>query len=208
MQFASAPLTCYTGYVWDETSKCSRCGETKPKTEFYKDSRASDGCQSQCKVCIRSRSAELYAADPGRQQTMVERVARWREENPGCRSREYQRSRDKKIAYSAEWAAKNPSRVRATKSRWKKNHPEQSRKDAAKRRATKLGVGGVVTVQEWLSLCAHYDNRCLACGDRKPLAQDHVIPLSRGGPNTIDNIQPLCKSCNSKKGTRTIDYRT
>ncbi len=39
------------------------------------------------------------------------------------------------------------------------------------------------------------------------LTPDHIIPLSQKGPNTIDNIQPLCLNCNSSKGTKTIDYR-
>jgi 5-methylcytosine-specific restriction endonuclease McrA len=39
------------------------------------------------------------------------------------------------------------------------------------------------------------------------LTEDHVVPLSLGGSNDIDNIQPLCKSCNSSKRGRHIDYR-
>ena len=75
------------------------------------------------------------------------------------------------------------------------------------RRRAVLRNAGTYTHAEWETLCAHYDHRCLCCGERRPLTVDHVIPLSRGGSNTVDNLQPLCLSCNDRKGSRTIDYR-
>ena len=48
---------------------------------------------------------------------------------------------------------------------------------------------------------------CQCCGSTKKLELDHVQPLSKGGANTIDNIQVLCKICNMKKGVTNVDYR-
>lgn len=53
-----------------------------------------------------------------------------------------------------------------------------------------------------------YNYSCLRCNKKDiELTIDHIIPLSKGGSNNIDNIQPLCRSCNSLKGTKVIDYR-
>src|SRR3990167_4025543 len=41
---------------------------------------------------------------------------------------------------------------------------------------------------------------CLACGSRRHLTVDHVIPESKGGPTVFANLQTLCRSCNSRKG--------
>ena len=44
--------------------------------------------------------------------------------------------------------------------------------------------------------------RCVYCGE--PASQkDHVIPRSRGGGNTQDNLVPACARCNQAKGDRT-----
>lgn len=48
---------------------------------------------------------------------------------------------------------------------------------------------------------------CLRCGSLDNISLDHVIPIYHNGENTIDNLQPLCRSCNSSKGTKIIDYR-
>ena len=52
-----------------------------------------------------------------------------------------------------------------------------------------------------------HGEKCLCCGDKNNLSIDHIIPVKKGGTNKIDNLQPLCLSCNSKKNTKIIDYR-
>lgn len=51
------------------------------------------------------------------------------------------------------------------------------------------------------------DKNCLSCGSIDDLAIDHITPLSKGGDNSHDNLQLLCRSCNSKKGSAECDYR-
>lgn len=51
------------------------------------------------------------------------------------------------------------------------------------------------TAPEWLDLCALWDFRCPSCGAEGLLSPHHRQPLSRRGPNTIDNILPVCSHC-------------
>lgn len=46
------------------------------------------------------------------------------------------------------------------------------------------------------------DYRCVKCGYDADLTADHIEPEVKGGRAGIDNLQTLCRSCNSKKGTR------
>lgn len=43
---------------------------------------------------------------------------------------------------------------------------------------------------------------CQHCGSRRHLTVDHIKPEIKGGTLDPDNLQTLCKSCNSRKGVR------
>lgn len=45
--------------------------------------------------------------------------------------------------------------------------------------------------------------RCKHCGTHKKLSVDHIHPESKGGSTTLDNLQTLCRTCNSIKGVKT-----
>ena len=49
------------------------------------------------------------------------------------------------------------------------------------------------------------NHECAYCGSKKQLTIDHIIPKSRGGKNTWNNLISSCLSCNLKKGDRTPD---
>ncbi len=70
------------------------------------------------------------------------------------------------------------------------------------RRARLNGCKKHHTTNEWNELKQKYDYTCPSCLKKEPLkklTKDHIIPLIKGGENDINNIQPLCRSCNSRK---------
>lgn len=71
-----------------------------------------------------------------------------------------------------------------------------------KRRAK---IKGSFTHKEWETLKKQYNFTCPCCKKSEPeikLTIDHIIPISKGGLNTIENLQPLCLKCNCKKNNR------
>jgi 5-methylcytosine-specific restriction endonuclease McrA len=84
-----------------------------------------------------------------------------------------------------------------------------SRIERHKRRAAAYGYSGEhFTEEEWAELLELSGGRCLSCGTVEDLSADHIIPLSLGGANTIENIQVLCCECNNAKGAAVLDFRT
>jgi len=79
-----------------------------------------------------------------------------------------------------------------------------------KRRLESARKKGTHTEDEWNELIALCGNKCVRCGNHpngeNKLTKDHVIPLYQHGSDSIDNLQPLCKTCNSSKGPENIDY--
>ena len=79
-----------------------------------------------------------------------------------------------------------------------------------KRNRMKRGAIGNHTFGEWELLKKQYGYCCPSCGKCEPkikLTEDHIIPLSKGGLDNIENIQPLCRSCNCKKFTKVVRYK-
>jgi 5-methylcytosine-specific restriction endonuclease McrA len=71
---------------------------------------------------------------------------------------------------------------------------------AARRRRRRLGrVDNDLTAAEWALVQAAWDG-CAYCGATdRPLQRDCVLPVSRGGRYTVDNVVPACASCNASK---------
>lgn len=42
--------------------------------------------------------------------------------------------------------------------------------------------------------------RCVVCKSESDLTLDHITPTSKGGGNEAENLQTMCRSCNSRKG--------
>jgi len=45
---------------------------------------------------------------------------------------------------------------------------------------------------------------CIYCGGKNDLTLDHILPRSRGGPDSPDNAVWVCRSCNSSKGDKRL----
>ena len=127
--------------------------------------------------------------------------------------RELQKKRDQdparksaKAAAVRRWRARNSERNRKICARWRKNNRAQVNEMNRRRYYREQGVPGSHTLEEWHALQKFYRFRCAKCGKKRKLTRDHIKPITQGGSDNIDNIQPLCGPCNSVKHTQEIRY--
>lgn len=167
-----------------------------------------------CKTCYQREHKRNMRKDPEKRKHLYAITKAWHQRNP-----EYERERSKRrrIAnpeYSKElvkdWWTRHPEKRKEYKQRFKLNNREsyleQMRAQVKKRKALKRGaLEAAFTAKQWKQMkeLCHF---CIYCGiDNKPLTQDHLTPLSRGGAHIEVNIAPACMTCNSRKGTMTLE---
>ncbi len=83
----------------------------------------------------------------------------------------------------------------------------QRKRSKTRRRAAESGATGTYTWAEVVGVWIALGRTCCYCHEPTTLDQiepDHVVPLSRGGSNSITNIVPACGPCNGSKGALTL----
>jgi len=138
---------------------------------------------------------------------------KWREKNINKVKEILKKSREKckeKIKErDKKYRKENIEKRRIYNNKWYHENIEHSRElysyHSAMRRANKKNSLGFYTLEDWQMLKKQHNYMCLVCKRKEPeikLTKDHIVPLSKGGSNYINNIQPLCKSCNSVKNNK------
>lgn len=164
----------------------SEKGKTKTKRYSQKD---------QAKIKKRAALARRMANPEYREMTR----AYWRKKN----AEESAKKRFKKYITSQKGKIR-----KLAKDRQYKKSPlglESAKRNNAKRKRLLANAECTLTFQEWTEIQKAQNHLCFYC--KKPMekpTQDHVIPVSRGGNHTKENVVAACLPCNLKKGNRLI----
>lgn len=162
-----------------DTKPCFKCGETKPLSDYYTHKRMADGHLGKCKDCTK-RDARL----------------RYEEKREAINA--YDRMRNKL-----------PHRVARDKARENLPHRKTSKQARnVKRRAIKRNA----KTGDRRAIAAIYKRaaskasiKCYLCRNRIPIGKrhvDHIIPLSKGGSHSPENLAIACAFCNVSKGNK------
>lgn len=179
--------------------RCPGCGKRKLLKEFHKCRTNADGHQGSCKFCCRLRRLARADEEQARRREL-------RAENPD-------KTRAERVKYAnpvaqqirnAKFRVNNKEHCLTMTREWKKENHQAVLTHNANRRARLMKAEGRFTAAEWRDRCIEYNHCCAYCGKQKKLTRHHVVPLSRGGSNKIENVVPACGRCNGSIGTKTI----
>ena len=172
-----------------EYKKCVACGKVLPKTEeffylaFYK-TKGKAYFQSRCRTCQAQYRKEYHDAH-----------REFDNEQSRTRARKYYYDHREKISKrDKEYRRQNADRYR-----------ELNRMRQQVRRARKKQLEASLSSAEWEEALNEFDGVCAYCGTPGQMTQEHVVPLSKGGTFSKDNIIPACAACNRSKRASPFD---
>jgi 5-methylcytosine-specific restriction endonuclease McrA len=105
--------------------------------------------------------------------------------------------------FRRKWRAKNPEAMATARRNWSRRNPDKVLAYAIRYQAEVRAAGPWPSDKDIESKFNRYKT-CPRCHRPWNIAGkkhvDHLTPPSRGGTNALENLQPLCKPCNSSKG--------
>ena len=116
----------------------------------------------------------------------------------------YLKNKERINRRSTEWGRKNKDKRRITKKRWALKNKEHINFLTKQRIYRLKGAEGRIVKSDVDNLFETNNGKCYYCNINASKSIDHVIPISRGGTNYLNNLVPVCISCNSKKGAKLL----
>lgn len=194
------------------TKNCSRCGKTKPLTEFHKRKASKDGLCPICKPCAIVKSQKWYSENIERKKAFdreynktPERKARQFAYRETVRAREsartkawYEANKERARKYHSERFLRDKNKLYQKAREWKKNNPGKVNSWTAARRAARH-----LATPPWANL----DEIKMKYVEAKKMGLhvDHVIPLKSKlvcGLHVEGNLQLLHPLDNFKKSNK------
>lgn len=203
-----------------QEKRCSKCGATKPRLAFSRNTASKDGLRAQCKACSRAASAAYQQANP--EKIAARKAARYAAD-PGKAAIQnaawHRANRERASARRAAWDHANIARAEARRAAYrlanannivayrtayqKANKPADAAKTRARKARKLQAIPGwadkdaittlYLKAREWSDILG------------TELEVDHTVPLKSPlvcGLHTPDNLQLLAASINQSKGNR------
>lgn len=186
------------------TKICTKCNN-EFKIEMYSKSKTGrDGRRCICKNCVKEYNKKHKAENKELHDIKYEEYRKHYRETHKAEKKKYDEmyrkvKRTERISKGKQYYQENKETFKIKAREYRVNNPDVFRVIMQRRKARTQELESTLTVEQWENIKETFNNKCAYCGKVKPLAQEHFMPVTKGGGHTLDNILPSCKSCNSSK---------
>lgn len=155
----------------------------------------------ECKVCGTTDVERFGKHHKSKCKACLNEYARqWRLENPDYKKRHRERMEEAGIV--------ELSRQPEYRNKYARKYYRENKLDLLNLlHARRAGTPHLITRDGWRRVLDFYGAECMQCGSEKNITMDHIVPISKGGEHSFNNIQILCHSCNSAKRCMDKDHR-
>lgn len=113
-----------------------------------------------------------------------------------------ERRKKHRAEVKAAWHEKNRERINQAKREWREQNPGWNQAADARRYAReKAATVGTIDLDAVMRKAEGMCGICHLSFGEESLQFDHIVPLSKGGAHSEDNLQAVHRRCNLKKGT-------
>jgi hypothetical protein len=204
---------------------CNRCGDKKAVEEFSRNPSSGDGYKSICRTCD-------YATTKARREAQGEDF-RMRQRESDKRNIDHKRQYRKENAerhnahirnrrandpayrqamneYQSEYASTHREQMNRYVRKWKEANPLKGTEYAMRYKARKQAVTTEQVDYELIFQAC--DGICYICNQQilphHDIEFDHIIPITRQGPHSYENIAVVHDICNSRKNNKLLEEMT
>jgi len=139
----------------------------------------------------------------------IEKARRWGKANPEKRKASIRKNSSKNTARTKKWIAANKERHDANKQRYYKSHYQDFlRRNHVRRALQKKATVNLAGIKAWMKsvqskpTCTCY--YCQSVIKTSELHWEHIVPLSRGGSHSVENLCVSCAACNLSKHSKSV----
>jgi hypothetical protein len=197
-------------------SDCSIYSNCGTYAGYWKHYRAKTVFCQPCKKAYSKYQKQRYQKDP---KKFILKSAIWTAENRDksndAKKKWLENNKEKHAKSVSNWQSNNKEKVNEIGRNWAKSNIDKIRRKNHRRRATKKNVISEIYTEQ--QIIEKYGKYCHICSElidfnaprnpgkdkwEKALHIDHLIPISKGGPDTLENVRPSHAICNLRKGAK------
>jgi 5-methylcytosine-specific restriction endonuclease McrA len=178
--------------------RCKACEQYRPISEYSKSPKRIDGLNAKCYACRSADYKEYRKRVPRDKEKAREYAREYAKRRPPLTLKQKQA----RAAFRRDHYQRNKEKMALQHKDYLRRHPGKNSEQASLYRLRSKNQGVFIFTEKDIRKLSRAT--CAYCGASGKMSIDHVMPVSKGGRNSIGNLLPACRTCNSEKHAKLL----